>query len=147
MMPLNTKGFQLPRVQRSQGLTDETMRMARLSTDAPRVPWDTFIRDVLQWNPGEHFGLIGPTGLGKTTMLLNLLPLHPYVVVFATKPRDSSMDKLIAQGYLRMERWQSLDPRDYPRRVLWPNAMSLDSEKEQKVVFHDAFGKIYREGN
>jgi hypothetical protein len=147
MMPVNTKGFQLPRVQRSQGLTDETMRMARLSTDAPRVPWDTFIRDVLQWNPGEHFGLIGPTGLGKTTMLLNLLPLHPYVVVFATKPRDSSMDKLIAQGYLRMERWQSLDPRDYPRRVLWPNAMSLDSEKEQKVVFHDAFGKIYREGN
>lgn len=119
--------------------------LARISVEAPRVPWDQFIED-LQWHNGEHFALIGPTGQGKTTMLMNLLPLHPYVVVFATKPRDTTMDQLVASGYYRMDRWASLDPRVYPRRVLWPPAGRLDSVKTQRVVFQEAFEKIYREG-
>jgi hypothetical protein len=80
-------------------------------------------------------------------MILNLLPLHPYVVVFATKPRDRTMDALIKTGYLRMDRWRSLEPSEYPRRVLWPNALDLDSEKLQREVFRDAFARIYREGS
>lgn len=120
--------------------------LARLAIDVPRVPWDVFLDEYFRWNAGEHVALIGPTGQGKTTMLLNLLPLHPYVVVFATKPRDETMEALIGTGYLRLERWRSLDPRDYPRRVLWPNASSLDSERAQREVFHHAFGAIYREG-
>lgn len=124
----------------------ETARMGRLSIDVPRVPWDVFLTRELQWRAGEHFALIGPTGQGKTTMLLNLLPLHPYVAVFATKPRDSTMDSLVASGYLRMERWQSLDPRQFPRRVLWPDASRMDAAQHQQEVFHNAFGAIYREG-
>jgi hypothetical protein len=125
---------------------DETRRLAQLSTEVPRIPWDVFVRDELRWRSGEHFALIGPTGQGKTTMLLNLLPLHPYVVVFATKPRDKTMDTLIAQGYLRMERWQSLDPKQYPRRVLWPDATRMDSAITQRDIIHHGFGAIYREG-
>lgn len=125
----------------------DNRELAKMSTEAPRVPWDVFLRDHLQFKAGEHFALIGPTGQGKTTMLLNLLPLHPYVTVFATKPRDETMTKLIASdGYLRMQRWHSLDPRDYPRRVLWPDATQLDSVDKQKLVFHHAFDAIYREG-
>lgn len=124
----------------------DTQRLARLSTEVPRVPWDVFLRNELQWRAGEHFALIGPTGQGKTTMLLNLLPLHPFVVVFATKPRDSTMDGLIRTGYHKMDRWMSLDPRDYPRRVLWPDASRMDSGNEQQQVFHHAFRAIYREG-
>lgn len=127
---------------------DETTRMARLASEAPRIPWDKFTRDILKWRAGEHFGLIGPTGLGKTTMMLNLLPLHPYVVVFATKPADKTMDALIQNGgYLKIAKWESLDPYQFPRRVLWPNARDLNSEVRQREVFHDAFSKIYREGN
>jgi len=120
--------------------------MADLSTQAPRVPWDVFLRNELQWRAGEHFALIGPTGQGKTTMLLNLLPLHPYVTVFVTKPRDEVMEGLLFQGYVKLERWQSLDPRQWPRRLLWPNAAELDSIERQKEVFHNAFRTIYREG-
>lgn len=117
-----------------------------MSTHAPRVPWDEFISDHFRWRQGEHVALIGPTGQGKTTLLTHLLPIHPYVVVFATKPKDESMDGLIRTGYYPIKRWQSLNPQKFPRRVLWPDASSLDSDRVQAEVFHDAFARIYREG-
>ncbi len=118
---------------------------ARIATEAPRVPWSRFISE-LSWKPGQHFGLIGPTGQGKTTMITNLLPLKPFVAVFATKPQDETMEDLISRGYLRMPQWESLPARKYPRRVIWPDATSIDSKALQAEVFHDAFGKIFREG-
>lgn len=141
-------GFSVPPMPRmGYGNTHaENIRLSRLSTEAPRIPWDVFIKNHLKWNQSEHFALIGPTGQGKTTMLTNLLPLHPYVVVFATKPRDSTMQGLIRTGYHAVKRWQSLDAVKFPRRVLWPDAVSLDSVENQRSVFHDAFLRIYREG-
>src|SRR3954468_6579301 len=124
----------------------ESIRLAGFTTSAPRIPWDIFITRVFRFRNGEHVGLIGPTGLGKTTMLTNLLPLKPYVVVFATKPRDSTMNALISQGYARIDRWRSMDPDYYPRRVLWPDATRLNSKATQKGVFLDAMERIYREG-
>lgn len=135
-----------PGSQRGNGSLGENMKQARMSNEAPRVPWDVFLRDKFKWLQGEHIGLIGPTGQGKTTLLHHLLPLHPYVVVFATKPRDKSMTELVRSGYYPIKRWQMLDPKDYPRRVLWPDAGNLNSVGNQKVVFHDAFERIYREG-
>ena len=125
----------------------ESVRNARVSTLAPRVPWDEFVTSVLKWQQGEHVALIGPTGQGKTTLLTQLLPLHPHVTVFATKPKDESMERLIRfGGYYPIRKWQSLDPAKFPRRVLWPDAMTLDSDRVQSEVFHDAFSRIYREG-
>ncbi len=122
------------------------VKMARLATEAPRTPWDRLVSRGLEGRPGEHFALIGPTGLGKTTMLFNLLPLHPYVVVFATKPRDKSMDALVHSGYLKLSEWKALDPAQFPRRVLWPDARDIDSDALQRRVFGDAMARIYREG-
>ena len=117
--------------------------------EAPRVPWDEFLRNVLQWKQGEHFALIGPTGQGKTTMARSILPLHYYTTVFATKPYDETMDALIRTGYVRMERWRSIPADEYPKRVLWPNIARLKGKQArldlQKQVFDDAFDAIYLE--
>lgn len=136
----------LPRVGGSAVQMAANIKLAQIATKAPRIPWDEFIRDKFRWAQGEHVGLIGPTGQGKTTLLSHLLPLHPYVTVFATKPRDESMDELVNTGYHAIRRWQSLDPQKFPRRVLWPDATSLNSIANQREVFHDAFARIYREG-
>ncbi len=125
----------------------QSILFSKLSTEAPRIPWDYFIERKLEWNRGEHFGFIGPTGQGKTTMLLNLLPLRQYVTVFATKPRDETMQALVNSGYLKIEHWRSLDADYYPKRVLWPDASRIDSELKQREVFKQAFAKIYREGS
>jgi hypothetical protein len=45
-----------------------------------------------------------------------------------------------------MERWQSLDPKQFPKRVLWPDATRLDAVDHQYYTFKHAFESIYREG-
>ncbi len=139
--------YPVPKVPRYRNDDVENVMMSRLVTEAPRRPWDYFTRNVLDWRYGEHFSLIGPTGQGKTTMLRALIPFHRYVAVFATKPRDDSMDAIIRGGYEPVKQWKSLDPKEYPRRVLWPDASDMDKMiKEQREEFHRAFGKIYKEG-
>lgn len=139
--------YPVPGIQRARVVSNDDARLAALSSEAPRIPWHEFIGREFIWLAGEHVGLIGPTGQGKTTLLVNILPMHRYVTAFATKPRDRTMQGLIDQGYLKLERWRSIDPDIYPRRVIWPNARRLNSRALQKQVFADAFEKIYLEGN
>lgn len=118
---------------------------AMIATEAPRVPWDVF-DTRFTWKQGEHVALVGPTNSGKTTLLISILGKRTYIAVAATKPRDSTMDYLISHGYRRYERWPAVPPRKSPKRVIWPDATSIDSDREQKATFQDMFGQVYREG-
>jgi hypothetical protein len=120
-------------------------RLARVATDAPRIPWADFLANHFQWERGEHLALIGPTGQGKTTMMRRLLPRHPFVTIFATKPADRTLEPFMKDGYRRIERWMSTDARILPRRILWPDASRLDSMPHQADVLRDAFDRLYRE--
>lgn len=123
--------------------------MAKSYSDADlpqRVPWATFIAQ-LNWKQGEHVGLIGPTGQGKTTLAMALLPLRKYVVAFATKPRDDTMRDLVKYGgYVQIEKWKNLEASTIPRRVLWPDVTRLDSDQKQAAIFRHALRQIYRSG-
>lgn len=129
------------------------------SLDAiPRMTWEEFIASF-EWQQGEHVGLIGPTGSGKTTLALALLPFRKYVVVTGTKPRDDTMTQLLKQGYTLCRDWDSsLDPTIHPRRLLWPDVSAKgmrvkdtdDIEHKMLVkqhkVFKRAMARIYRDG-
>lgn len=119
---------------------------ALTATEAPRIPWDVFAPQ-LTWRQGEHVGLIGPTGQGKTTLLMALLPMRTYVTVLATKPYDPVMDELIhAGGYVKFDRWPTVPPARAPRRIIWPDATNIDAEDTQKTVFRDTYAHVYRRG-
>lgn len=137
-------------------IPDATRTAAMVNNVAPRIPWDEFLGSHFVWrrtddegNPsGEHIAMIGPTGQGKTTLTLNLFPLHPFTVVFGTKKTDSSLDKFVKSGFMRQEHWQSLDARHFPRRIIWPQPRKLsDMVPYQRQVFTDAIEHIYAEGH
>lgn len=112
----------------------------------PMVPWSVFM-DQFVWNQGEHVGMIGPTGQGKTNFAYWFLPQHKYITIFATKPRDPSMMSFgKSQGFKVWKEWRKARARDIPRRIVWPKANDLYSIPQQRVVFQDAFRRIYGEG-
>ena len=112
----------------------------------PKLEWERFSR-LMYWKQGEHVALIGPTGSGKTTLALALLPLRKYVVVLGTKPQDSTLDALVSSGYIKLKTWKPLDVQLYPKRVLWPDATRLqESTRIQHKEFRKALNSIYYEG-
>lgn len=118
------------------------------ATHAPRIPWDKFIRTVFRPEPGEHCGIIGATGQGKTHLQNSILPFWPFVTAFATKNNDITMKRLIDDGgYERFARWYPLSAMDHPRRVIWPEVKNLKEQStKQKAVFEHAIENIWAEG-
>lgn len=109
--------------------------------------WAAFIRDF-DWQQGEHITLVGTTNSGKTTLARELLPLRDYVVVLATKPRDSSLyDPLVKKGYVIES---SFDPtaEDGNKVIFRPplDAPTSEAIEEQSDKFRDALIEIFRAG-
>ena len=115
----------------------------------PAVEFGSFY-EQFQWAQGEHMAMIGPTGDGKTNLNLILLNLREYVTVFATKPRDESLDlfeKLF--HYKKIKSWNAkLSAEKVPRRLLWPDATSLTASRQnQQKVFAPALDDIFGQGS
>lgn len=89
-----------------------------------------------EWLPGEHVTLVGPTGAGKTHMMLTLARLCRYVLVIATKRRDPLVTKLrethkLTANLSRDVIW-SYDGQPIDRRLLfWPRAPEKASAKQR----------------
>jgi hypothetical protein len=86
-------------------------------SEPERLTWDEFTGGRLVWEQGEHVSLIGPTGAGKTTLALAILPMRKYVLAFGTKPsgRDSTLMSLV-----KKDRWKLVTTWEAMPRVIMP---------------------------
>lgn len=116
----------------------------RVQTDVERKPWAEFLNDW-EWRQGEHVTLLGPTGAGKTTLALQILPRRKYAVVFGTKRRDSTLQQLTKQGYVIKRDWP-VEQR-YRKVILWPYMMHPGDIYHQRKVFADCLKDVYRRGS
>lgn len=128
----------------------------RQTTDG-RIPWADHL-GAWDWEQGDHVTLIGPAKAGKTTLAGAILPRRSYVVGFACKRRDPTLEQIIRDHHYRVVRsWDEIGPRrrDGDRVVLWPGRprrfqvrdQSPDEfEAAQYREFSRALREIYMEG-
>lgn len=111
-----------------------------------RVPWSAMHKHMMrEWKQGQHVSLLGPTGVGKTVLLSEILKARSYNVVFVSKVHDDSIGDF--KGYERITKWP---PKLNQNKVLlWPEHEKTieDTIKKQHDVFGDAFNRIFVEGN
>lgn len=95
-----------------------------------------------EWKPGEHIGIIGPTGSGKTYIARDLLGIRKRAVVIATKSKDKTLD-----GYT-FDKYNSWPP-DYATRyvLLWKKAKRLGDYLQQQALIYNTLDDIYRHGS
>lgn len=109
------------------------MTTPRTSSSTKDVPFPEFLDWIRrEWKQGEHITAIGPTGVGKTTLLQRIVNRRDYVTVFATKSRDTSMDKMVRAGYKLQRKWDG-SHTDYI--VLWPKGKS--HEETEWLQYHE----------
>lgn len=113
----------------------------------PHMPWEKLRKQFArEWQQGEHVAVIGPTGVGKTTLISQIVPVRKYVVVFVTKVHDSTFQRPFAD----FERIESWPPKSYQNRVLlWPKAGKEIRETitKQRDTFKKALDRIFLERN
>jgi len=67
---------------------------------APAALWSRLTRRLAaQIEPGEHVTIVGPTGAGKSTVLVELAEMFPDVVLVVTKRRDELLSGLRRRGW------------------------------------------------
>lgn len=115
----------------------------RLENDVRILPWDDFLKET-SFRQGEHVTLLGPTGGGKTTLAVEILPQRRYVVAFGTKRTDPSLSKLKRQGWKVIREWPP--PPTYERVILWPKIEYMKDVKKQQETFAQCMEHVYRVG-
>jgi hypothetical protein len=70
------------------------------------MDWDEFGKwFARRWEPGEHVSVYGPTGSGKTVLMVNLGNLRKWVMALDVKGGDRTLRKAIASGWRRCTKW------------------------------------------
>lgn len=128
-------------------------RSRHADASAPRVDWATFLA-ALDWRQDEHVSLVGPTGQGKSYLALALLHRRRFVAYLAVKPRDATLDRMVARrADPRYQLVKSFDQRPpivngQPQRLLvWHKLTKMDQVPEQAATMAGALNAVYEEGS
>lgn len=114
-----------------------------------RIEWATFLAERFVWEQGQHVTMIGPTGSGKTTLALAILEQRSYVIAFATKPKDRTMDALVRSAGWRLVRTWAKMPAVIPatyRAVFWPKFTTPADQPAQAYEIGQAMNGAFVQG-
>lgn len=124
--------------QRSQGWQpNERLQETAPVSQPPRLDWPTLRAYLLaEWQPGEHWTLLGPTGTGKTHAALTLASLTPYTLVIATKRRDPLVEDLagshkVVTDLKRDVLWTTSGKPLHPNLIFWPQASDKMTSRQR----------------
>lgn len=128
------------------------MALAEASSNVIALPWEGKHGFDAQWKwrQGEHVTLVGPTGGGKTSLELAILPRREYVLFLSTKRVDSTQDALKKQGYKVIRSAKELHPDIASRVILrppWPDVPAKELMAIHAEVFQEALMQVFREGH
>lgn len=126
----------------------------------PFVPWEGHggLRAAIlsRHTQGEHVSIFGPTGLGKTTVALDVVQgfhdLGGACIILTNKKKDEGITKFIAanpRDWSRIKDW----PPQYGDRVknglvLWPDYPGMSPAGRRRVaqIFHKALNDLMHQG-
>lgn len=113
--------------------------------DVPVVPWPAFLGGLRsEWRQGEHVAIVGPTGRGKTTLALAILPVRDWVTIVATKPKDRTLAGLRRSGWRIIRAWPP--PVGVRRVILWPAWRGPRDTARQADAIATALDTMYESG-
>lgn len=93
------------------------------------------------WHNGQHIGIVGSTGSGKTNIIQDLIGIRKHAVVFATKSKDKTLEKF---GLPKIKSWPG--QFDQTHVMLWIKPKQLGDFREQQAGFYLAMNDIYQVG-
>lgn len=113
----------------------------------PETKWPNLLRHLgRNWSQGEHIAIVGPTGVGKTTLLSQILPIRTYCALLVTKVHDDTLKNEFPDFY-KIDKWP---PKLHQNKVMvWPQAQKTIRETitHQRNTFKDALDRIFHERN
>jgi hypothetical protein len=125
----------------------------QVGSDVEHLQWDAFTKWFARtWKPGEHVALIGPTGMGKTTLACGILPLRKYVMALDPKGGDSTLSSLQSRGFVRSgwppsrEQRKAINEGKPVRLIVGKIIKSVKDMDDHKVVLGAALEGAFEEG-
>ena len=108
------------------------------------LPYSDFLPLLKRkWKVGQHIGVIGPTGSGKSWLIADVLSLRKHVVVVATKSRDATLDKRY-EDFKPKKTW----PPDYgeTKTLFWKKPKRLGDFGEQQSAIYELMSDVFKRG-
>lgn len=120
------------------------MPSAQLSQPITELTFRAFLhRMQVNWHPGRHIAIIGPTECGKSYVAYDLLQLRKYAVLFTLKVEDKTTKRY--EGFKRITEWAKRHSKDM-KILYWPRVKNLRAMKEVQDEAYSMLNDIFLSG-